>query len=244
MSASLLSADVLQGIPLPYSPHTDTGLTLLLLGCFFISAYVLSRNRRFLGELAHDFVFHRERASLFATSTAADVHCLVLLILQACVQSGICLFSYSIDLHPSLVADVPSYKLLGVYIGLCLLYFFSKWVLYSFLGWIFFDKTKVSLWMEAYFTLLYYWGLLLLPFALLIVYFDLSIFWTVIIGLFLFILVKVLILYKWIKLFCHNLGSGFLLILYFCALEIVPCLAFYRGVFQLNELFGKKILGL
>ena len=36
------------GVPIPYSPRMDDGITIVLLCCFFLSAYVLSRSRRFL----------------------------------------------------------------------------------------------------------------------------------------------------------------------------------------------------
>lgn len=36
-----------QGIPIPYSPRMDDGITVILLCCFFLSVYVLSRSRRF-----------------------------------------------------------------------------------------------------------------------------------------------------------------------------------------------------
>ncbi|WP_300814855.1 DUF4271 domain-containing protein, partial [uncultured Bacteroides sp.] len=40
---------------------------------------------------------------------------------------------------------------------------------------------------------------------------------------------------KWLKLFCNKLHGIFLLILYFCALEIIPCLMLYRGMTELND---------
>ena len=53
-----------EGIPIPYSPRMDDGLTIVLLCCFFLSAYVLSRSRRFLLQLVKDFLLHRERNSI------------------------------------------------------------------------------------------------------------------------------------------------------------------------------------
>ena len=58
-----------EGVPIPYSPRMDDGITIVLLCCFFLSAYVLSRSRRFLLQLVKDFLLHRERTSIFATST-------------------------------------------------------------------------------------------------------------------------------------------------------------------------------
>ena len=70
----------MEGIPIPYSPRMDDGITVVLLCCFFLSAYVLSRSRKFLLQLVKDFLLHRERTSIFATSTAADMRYLLLLI--------------------------------------------------------------------------------------------------------------------------------------------------------------------
>ena len=224
-----------EGIPIPYSPRMDDGITVVLLCCFFLSAYVLSRSRKFLLQLVKDFLLHRERTSIFATSTAADMRYLLLLILQTCILAGVCIFSYFNDIQPELVRHVSPGLLLGIYIGVCLFYLCLKWMLYSFLGWIFFDESVTTLWLESYSTLLYYLGFALFPFALFVVYFDLSLQLTIIIGLILAFFAKILMLYKWLKLFCNNLYGGLLLIVYFCALEIMPCFVLYQGVTQLND---------
>ena len=224
-----------KGMPIPYSPKLDDGITILLLCCFFISAYVLSRSRKFLVQLMKDFLLNRERTSIFAATTAADMRYMLLLILQTCVLGAVCTFNYLIDVRPELGERIPPYILLGVYLAIALLYLFWKWVTYSFLGWIFFDGNRTSLWMESYSTLLYYLGFALFPFALFLVYFDLSLLATVIIGLFLMFFTKILMFYKWIKLFCSNLYGILLLMLYFCALEIIPCFIVYRGVLQVND---------
>ena len=78
-----------KGMPIPYSPKLDDGITILLLCCFFISAYVLSRSRKFLVQLMKDFLLNRERTSIFAATTAADMRYMLLLILQTCVLGAV-----------------------------------------------------------------------------------------------------------------------------------------------------------
>lgn len=65
----------------------------------------------------------------------------------------------------------------------------------------FFDESTTALWLESYSTLLYYLGFALFPFVLFIVYFDLSLQLTIIIGLLLAFFAKILMFYKWLKLF-------------------------------------------
>ena len=225
-----------EGTPISYSPRTDDAIALTLLACFFLSSIALARGKKFLSQQVKDFVLHRERTSIFDSSTAADVRYLLVLVLQTCVLSGITFLNYFHDTCPALMDHVSSLLLLGIYVGFCLAYFLLKWLLYMFLGWTFFDKNKTNIWLESYSALIYYVGFALFPFVLFLVYFDLSLTNLVIIGSIILIFTKILMLYKWIKLFFHQFSGLFLLILYFCALEIVPCLLLYQGMIQMNNI--------
>ena len=225
-----------EGTPISYSPRTDDAIALTLLACFFLSSIALARGKKFLSQQVKDFVLHRERTSIFDSSTAADVRYLLVLVLQTCVLSGITFLNYFHDTCPALMDHVSSLLLLGIYVGFCLAYFLQKWLLYMFLGWTFFDKNKTNIWLESYSALIYYVGFALFPFVLFLVYFDLSLTNLVIIGSIILIFTKILMFYKWIKLFFHQFSGLFLLILYFCALEIVPCLLLYQGMIQMNNI--------
>ena len=225
-----------EGTPISYSPRTDDAIALTLLACFFLSSIVLARGKKFLSQQVKDFVLHRERTSIFDSSTAADVRYLLVLVLQTCVLSGITFLNYFHDTCPALMDHVSSLLLLGIYVGFCLAYFLLKWLLYMFLGWTFFDKNKTNIWLESYSALIYYVGFALFPFVLFLVYFDLSLTNLVIIGSIILIFTKILMFYKWIKLFFHQFSGLFLLILYFCALEIVPCLLLYQGMVRINDI--------
>ena len=225
-----------EGTPISYSPRTDDAIALTLLACFFLSSIALARGKKFLSQQVKDFVLHRERTSIFDSSTAADVRYLLVLVLQTCVLSGITFLNYFHDTCPALMDHVSSLLLLGIYVGFCLAYFLLKWLLYMFLGWTFFDKNKTDIWLESYSALIYYVGFALFPFVLFLVYFDLSLTNLVIIGSIILIFTKILMFYKWIKLFFHQFSGLFLLILYFCALEIVPCLLLYQGMIQMNNI--------
>ncbi|WP_342382411.1 DUF4271 domain-containing protein [Bacteroides ovatus] len=225
-----------EGTLISYSPRTDDAIALTLLACFFLSSIALARGKKFLSQQVKDFVLHRERTSIFDSSTAADVRYLLVLVLQTCVLSGITFLNYFHDTCPALMDHVSSLLLLGIYVGFCLAYFLLKWLLYMFLGWTFFDKNKTNIWLESYSALIYYVGFALFPFVLFLVYFDLSLTNLVIIGSIILIFTKILMFYKWIKLFFHQFSGLFLLILYFCALEIVPCLLLYQGMIQMNNI--------
>ena len=60
-----------EGIPVSYSPRTDDTIALTLLVCFFLSSIALAKGKKFLSQQVKDFVLHRERTSIFDSSTAA-----------------------------------------------------------------------------------------------------------------------------------------------------------------------------
>ena len=94
---------------------------------FFISAYVLSRSRKFLVQLMKDFLLNRERTSIFAATTASG-YALYVTVDLADLCTGSCLYlNYLIDVRPELGERIPPYILLGVYLAIALLYLFWKW---------------------------------------------------------------------------------------------------------------------
>lgn len=231
----------MMNLPIPYTPKADDGIAIILLCCFFLSAYVLSKSKKFLWQQGNNFILHKERTSIFSSSTATDVHFLLLLVLQACILVGICFFNYFDNANPLLVQHIHPYLLLGIYTGVCLIYIVIKWLIYSVLGWVFFEKGVTDMWLESYSTIIYYLGFALFPFVLFLVYFDLNADIMVIIGVSLIIFAKLLIFYKWLKFFFNNIYGLLLLILYFCALEIIPCFIYYQVLIKINNLLLFKI---
>jgi hypothetical protein len=178
---------------------------------------------------------HRERASIFVASGVIDPRYLMLLILQTCIFIGFCMFYYFKYELPELAERFSSLSLVGIYVCISLVYLFFKWIIYLFLSQVFFNAAKTRLWMESYAALVYFLGIILFPFVLLLIYLDLSTVYVIIVGLILMIVIKLLTFYKWTKLFSVNIYSLLLLFLYFCAIEIVPFFFLYEGVVQLNN---------
>lgn len=231
----------IEGTPVAYRLRSDNGITALLLLCFFISAYVLSKGKKFFLQQIKDFTYTRERASIFTNTTAVDFRYRLLLLFQTCVLLSVCFFDYFQENQPELTARYPSYLLLGIYITVCIAGLFFKWQLYRLLGWVFFDKSKTSIWLESYSVILYYLGFSLFPLLLLAVYFDLPTYILLPCILSLIIIAKILMFYKWIKLFFIPTYGIFYLIVYFCTLELIPLLVLYQELVQINNLLLIKL---
>ena len=102
-----------QGIPFQYLPRTDDFIALILLVCFFISSFVLSRNKRHLLLQIKSFFNQRDRASIFGNSASIDIRFLILMLLQTAIFSGLFFFNFFDDISPSLMENVSPYLLLG-----------------------------------------------------------------------------------------------------------------------------------
>jgi hypothetical protein len=227
--------------PIPYSPRTDDFISLTLLLCFFLTSFVMSRNKKYLLLQVKNYFQHRDRASIFSTTSAVDLRLLLLLALQTCILVSIIVFNYFVDTTPAAITAYPSWQPILLFAALCFGYFALKNILYMFIGWTFFSRGESERWTEAYLTLFYSYGFLLFPFVLVLIYFDLSTTSLIIISLFFALSVKLLTLFKWCRFFLQNKSGSLLLIVYFCALELIPCFLLYRGLVDLNELFTIKL---
>lgn len=229
------------GVARPYSLEKDNAIGVILLLCFLITSYILSKEKKFLSQRIKDFFYHRERSSIFNTSTISDIRFSIALTVQTSILAGVVFFYFFLKTSPQLIDYSPPQTILLTYIGVCLGYILIKWLMYHFIGWIFFNKTVVRSYLESYFTLIYYLGFLLFLLSLLLIYLNLSTFQCIIFSLFLILSTKILMLYKWFRFFFRQTHGLFFLILYFCALEIVPCLLLYQGLFQINKILLIKL---
>lgn len=226
----------LAGTPVPYRLSSDYGLTVLLFLCFFFMAYIFSNGKKFLLQQLKDFFHVRERGNLFSDAIVVDMRYYVMVSFWVSVFLGICFFDCFYGQRMELLRERSPFWVLSANIAVCFAYYLLKWIVYSFGGWIFLDKNKTSVWLESCSVILFYFGLVLFPLALLAVYFDLSSQLLFLSGLALVIFTKILVFYKWTKLFFNHLCGLFCLIVYFCALEIMPCFILFKSLVEVNNM--------
>ncbi len=226
---------------IPYTLKSDDGISVIILISFFIITFVLASSRKYLLQQGKNFILHRERFSLFVSDTSLNSNFSFLLILHMCFLVALVFHAWFQYKCPILIQEISSWKLFGIYTILAMFYVFFKRVIYTFIGWIYSDKGTTSLWLNSYFTLVYYFGFTLFPYVLLLVYFDFDKQIVLTLGCVILIITKILMLYKWLKFFFINIYGLSLLILYFCALEIVPCLLLYQALVDINSLLLIKI---
>lgn len=231
----------IEAVPKGYFPMHDDLVVGILVLALLGTLYVLCRSRKFVLAVGKEFVFGREQVSLFANSTGADSRSMVILFIQFCLLAALLLQTYFVYLFPEILNRISTPLLLGNYIIACVAFFLIKTIIYRVFGWIFFNGSVTQLCLEAYMTMILYMGILLLPAILCIVFVIPDFYVTTIIAIVCLLFAKLLTLYKWLKLFSEKIHGSLLLILYFCALEIIPALLMCKGLSQLIEYLIIKI---
>ena len=226
------------GEPLPYLIQSDGRITTLMFLCILIVSFAFSREKKYLLQQAKSLFINRERSSMFDEANIIDIRYFILLITHTCIILGFCLYDYFAERNPILFEKIPHMFLLGGFIALMPIYLFFKWTLYGTVNWTFFQKVKNSAWTTSFFNLFIWLGILLLPLVLLVVYLDISSPTNLYLIGSVVIIAKISLFWKSFSNFFEKIHGALHLILYFCALEILPDLIIWKGI----ELVSNKLI--
>jgi hypothetical protein len=109
-------------------------------------------------------------------------------------------------------------------------YFIAKWLIYKIVNTIFFGSKINRHWLKTYLFISSMEGVVFLPAVLLQTYFDMTEKNVVIYFIIVLIFVKLLTFFKCYVAFFRRNVVKLQIILYFCALEMVPLVAFWGAL--------------
>ena len=232
----------MQGQPLPYQLRSDAFVTGIILICFVLFSYSLKNGKKYVLQRIKALFQYKERFSLFDDATTSSNRYVFTLTIISCVLSGLYIYEYISETDFMLIRSVSNGLMLGIYIGMSLFYISFKWVAYQFCQLeFFFDKERNNYWIQTYFDLVSGISFLLFPVMLLIIYFNLGIQTSKVLIVFLLLFAKILLFYKSIRNFFKHVYGFLHFILYFCALEIIPLILFWKGITYINNILVLKI---
>lgn len=223
------------GDPVPYTVRDDDMITGLLLACFMLVVVALSNSRRFIVRQVKDFVYGQRSAASAITETASEVRFQMFLVLQTCLQFAIFQFFYTQNYIGTTFVLSSDYHLIGIYFAMYAGYFMVRGLLYTLVNTVFFGSKMNLQMMKSLLFVTSSEGIALLPVVLLLVYFDLPMRNVTVYFAVVLILVKILTIYKCYFIFFRRIDAFLQIILYFCALEIVPAVAFWCALVQTGK---------
>ena len=222
---------------MPYHPHNDNVFMSALLFCFFLLAFTIATEKHYLTQRIKNIFYVREFPALFSVEDMkSGLKCHLLLSLSTCLLLALTFVDYSFEVDPLLFEEYPLSLLLGLYVLAIGLFFVLKLAIFTLADWVFFDKGQNSLWIESCVLFYSLGGIVLFLLVSSAAYFDLPYLCAPIFIAVIVLLVEILLFYKCFKVFFNKKYGCVYLIVYFCTLELVPCLLVWKTLVMANNL--------
>jgi len=215
--------------PVPYHPSNDPLVSTLLIGGFVLIVLLLSHSRNFLTKQLRSFFYTAKARTTQITEQPHEIWYQGLLSLVTLLFCAIAIFCALIHgLHSPFFT--PPHTILGVSLIMTGAWFLCRVLLYSLVNWVFFSHKQNLQWYRSVLLLSGTFGIAMLPVLLLYIFGQLTWQASTILVAILFISVEILFVYKSFVTFFNRAGDFLQIILYFCALEMMP-LAGLAGIF-------------
>ena len=217
------------GDPIPYTTKNDNIITSMLLVCFVLTLVAFSFSRNFLLRQAKNF-FYIPQTEYAITETSTEIKAQFFFLLQTCLLLALLYFFYTRTYTASTFILSDEYLLVAIMGGVFIGYFFIKYLIYAYVNLVFFDIKRNGQFFRTLLALHSFEGILLFPIVALLTFFDIPAQTVAYYTIFVVILVKILTFYKSFVIFFRQNGLYLHIILYLCALEIIPLFALWGGL--------------
>lgn len=211
-------------------PANNSGF-LMVIALMFV---VLIFNFRHLSRLAKTYFeevwkLRAGRDNVFDERPAGDTRILILLLIQAVVCSGILLAS-GISLFDSAGTYTPlNIARVGAVTAVLAVYYIVLWCAYNVVGYTFATPERHHDWVRSFNASQALLGMALVIPAILAIFYPALAYNVVLIGLAIYLIARLLFIFKGFRIFYTNFGSIVYFILYLCTLEIIPILLVYKS---------------
>lgn len=226
------------GDPVPYTVHGDNVLTSLLLFCFMLTVVAFTGVKDFFLRQTKNLLYtYREESSEF-TETASEVRFQVYMVMLAAFLISLLYYFYTLHYIGDTFILKSQYYLIGVYMAIVVAYFLLKAVLYLLVNNVFFDGKRMRQWNRSLLFVTSVESILLFPAVMLQSYTSISIESVELYFTLALITVKILTIYQCYNIFFRRNVVKVQIILYFCALELIPLLMLW-GILDITAKFLK-----
>jgi hypothetical protein len=222
------------GDPIPYTFQNDSLVTGILILCFLLITFALSRISGFLLKQTKQF-FSTKKEGQTISETGSEVKFQLLFMCITCLLYGLLYYLYSTHYIANTFIISSEYIILAIFGGAVLVSFVIRILLYTIVNNIFFDSKQNLQFLGSLLLISSLEGVALFPLVLLMAYFQLSLQNAVYYTAFILILAKILTFYKSYAIFFNQKGGFLQIILYFCALEMMPLITIWSGLLAITE---------
>ena len=218
------------GDPVPYNIHNDSIITSILLGFFILMVIAYANTHEFVTRQLKKFFYVPSEGTMEITETGTELRIQLFMVLLSSVLLSLLYYFYVIHFVGDTFILNSQYLLIAIYLVMMVSYFMAKWWLYTLVNVVFFGSKKNRHWLKTILFISSMEGAVFLPAVLLQAYFDVTEKNVIIYFIIVLIFVKILTFFKCYVAFFRRNVVKLQIILYFCALEMVPLLAFWGAL--------------
>lgn len=215
------------GTPLANMAVHDSLISSILFGCLLFFCFVFSHFWDFIAQQAK--AIFNSRKELFK-STSNELQLMLSLLTTSSIVCSILYYLYVMAFVSETHILSSDYLLLAVFFGVIVAYHALHFLLYHIVNITFFDKRTNRKFLTSNLFLAGMEGILLLPGIFLLAHYGFTALSMVIYAGFVLFLVKILSFYKSYNIFFKRNVFFLQIILYFCALEIIPLVMLIGGL--------------
>lgn len=208
-------------------PGYDSGVLCLVLGIFLLLAYNSRHYSTFLKHFASDLFSVRRRDDTFSVRTFSETGMQASIVLLASIGEGIII---NAALIMSGVTIISSFFQILIFSVIALMYYIWELAAYRTVGFVFTDKFTSKQWIKGFNASQALLGIAIILPALFVLFNPDASHIVVPIAVFVYLITRLIFIFKGFRLFYDNFGSLLYFILYLCTLEIVPIVVIYRIV--------------
>ena len=220
----------ISGDPLPYCIRNDNVITSILLIFFVLTIIAYANTHKFVMRQLKTFFYMPHDGAGEIPESGSELRFQLFLVLLSTVMLSLLYYLYTIHLNGDNFILRSQYHLIAIYMVMMIGYFVISWILYSVVNSVFFDGKRNKHWMKIKLFISSMEGIVMFPAVLLQAYFNMSDQNVIIYVVIVLFFVKLWSFFKCYVVFFRRNVFELQIILYFCALEMVPLLAFWGAL--------------
>ena len=220
----------ISGDPLPYSIRNDNVITSILLIFFVLTIIAYANTHKFVMRQLKTLFYMPHDGVGEIPESGSELRFQLFLVLLSTVMLSLLYYLYTIHLNGDNFILRSQYHLIAIYMVMMIGYFVISWILYSVVNSVFFDGKRNKHWMKIKLFISSMEGIVMFPAVLLQAYFNMSEQNVIIYVVIVLFFVKLWSFFKCYVVFFRRNVFELQIILYFCALEMVPLLAFWGAL--------------
>ena len=216
------------GDPVPYAMSSDNVITSLLLLCFILAVIAFSGVRSFMTRQIKSFFYAPHHDGSEATETAGELRFQIFLALLTCLLLALLAYLYTAHFAGDVFVLDSQYLLIAIFLAIMVGYGLLRVLGYTLVNVILFDGKRNIQWLKSLLLITNVEGVFLFPLVVLLAYFDMSVQNAEIYFIIALVLVKIFTIYRCYTIFFRQNVVSLQIILYLCALEVIPLLSLWR----------------